>query len=928
MIDYKLLNLPPESGKINPNAKGVYVTDNATDFYRLVEYLMAFTVLGTAVEKIANFPISNLTVSSDSPLAEKKAKRIVKNIRLKDKLVKIGHNYFSYGRGIGKVMYAVRKTLICPECKTEYMLQDLHIQETPTYTYDPAKSSYSFSCENKMCPMHGKKMPFILEEREIKDPDLINIVVWNPNRINTVYNTMTDEKQFFYKPDANMIKKAEERNHFIISTTPEILLKAALSQGYVKLSTRDLFVIDWQGVDIGGTPIPPLMKAYNDALLYLKYKHANEVISDGMLIPISWIFPINKNETGRPITETINMSSLMDSIKEQIAKAKKKPGDPVIFPMEVGQRYLWAEGKMLISQDYLRANIQDILATIGFPIEFLYGGATWSRQNLASRTLENLMQSYVEKLDDIVDSVEEKINESMNSNEKISIDIELVQLVDEMESAQLLLPAKEKGEVSKTTYYNRFGLSYKNEIEKVKKEIKISEDVEKDVAQRMGILQVESQKPMMSLQGEQRDTERKEMLKDNIVNVAIQRDNAVVQAQGNAIMMDQDVSSRFRNLDKELYMMRAQLRLQSKENNDAGIDGLISQTKAQVQLIPENEKLMMSQAKTQAEGQKLMMRAQYELKSEMQQEQQQQEQRAIMQQTMESLNPQQKQQLSRMSDEEKQSFLMQTYEQQQKQEFYASLSEEDRAVVDNAPEDQKERKLSELMQKMQEEEAEKQAIANDPALLREKLKGKNSEVKTDEETIYNLALAYNRTTGEEKAKLVAEMQQESTERYALVKKLADEMAIDYYVRKLSEAQGDGSEEHLWSEISLRSPDLIDDIKQRLDVKAFIDQQAYGYAVTLLRSKDTPDQKILIDSINAQAPSEFREKIYSFYEELAKGRDMGQEIERKKQESVDNMAKGLMSLDDTSRMYILNQVRENDAVLYEKLKQAIGGPYDN
>lgn len=434
----------------------------------------------------------------------------------------------------------------------------------------------------------------------------------------------------------------------------------------MRIPAERLFVYESPTLQIHGLPIPPLARIFYELGLRMKYMNANRTIADEALVPLRMLFPVERGTTtGGPIAQTVNLKTWRDSMREELEKFKLDKSYVPIIPIEVGNLTMWGDGKILGTDQEMRANMQDIMGGLGIPIEFMYGGATWSRQNVSAMVLQNVINMLVDAAQDTVFFIQEKINQDLAEGERVEIKLNAPELVEAFSLLGYLAQEHANGNYSSESWFKHLGEDYGTEMRYKKRELDKYSDIKKMLAQEQGSMQYEQTKASISLQTDQREIARKENIKDSISQAAIDKDLREQQIRDQT--RAQLIQMKLQEMTEERQM--AQQEIAANKQMQQQMDMMAKQLK-----IQEASQLRMSkkQMKLQVEGMKHQMIGEVEAQEAVERHMQEKQ----MQEAFASMPPEQQQQVQQLPPEEQEAAIQEFMQQQQYQQIEQSLTPE------------------------------------------------------------------------------------------------------------------------------------------------------------------------------------------------------------------------------------------------------------
>jgi len=896
----KIFNFDPES---------LFIPDRASVYYRIAEYFFTYTIAGEAIIKKAEFIVSGIQVDSESPQGEELGRKIIRKLQLKQKLKKAAIYYFLYGLAAFYPMPKIKKIIICKSCGKAYTLDKLTDNYKPLYRYD--KRGYWFKCNNKECKNNNADRLFDLREEEVEDISEFTLAVWNPNNLSCVYNSVIDDKMWMYKPDNLMRIQLGERDHYTICSTPEKYLKAIMNDHRVTINDERLYVMEYPTLDIKGIPIPPMVAAFQDLYQRQLYQKANREIAEDILVPLRMLFPIFKAEGGnRPLTQTVVMNDFTREVRREINTWLNNKKHVPIMPVELGAKNIWGEGRLLVMHDHLRANQQDVLATMGTPLEFIYGGATWSRQNVSAITLENVLKAFSSQMTDPIKYIEERANKRLGKDEKIRISVRVPRLVDGMMDFSAMQYLDQKGAMSERTMAKYIDINIEEERKLIERESAQVRERQIEAAATAAQAQIGAERIVSKFESEKRSIQRREMIKDSLAGRAIEKDQQMFQIYMQEYAYEKQKEAQRSAMKDQITAQKKMLPIQ------------IEQMKAQMALTDDAQQRMAKlQQKMQKKSIKDQMIAQYKAQREIMKRQEADAQKDMIKQVMESMSDEERQAFAVMSPEQQQMMMQSVMQRQQMQEMVEKLPDEVKEEMSQLPEADRMKMMSEYMGHIQEQESMEQAAQEDPNIMKTMMK-KKVEDSAKSEDIERMAVQYNKLDPEMRISYGTEIMQEDAAEYAKVKEMADAMATTEYVTSLMNGDTKNNDT-IWNDIMNSRPEVLDDVMEQYNAQIAYMQQASAYAHKLYMTRGTHEYDGIIQEIKQGAPYDFKNMILSEYKKIilehesASGRP-----DRLEEMKVKEIASKLMLMSPEEQQHTLQVIASEDKDIYNKVRMTM------
>ena len=216
---------------------------------------------------------------------------------------------------------------------------------------------------------------------------------------------------------------------------------------------------------------------FNDNFLYSKVKKI-EPISDKEVISLEVsdethsylsLGIINKNSQ-------MNLKTWRGKLEEDIRSWKQDPNHIGIFPIPIGSQNIGGDAKMLLVTAELKFLEETIINSLGVPLEFIKGGATWTGSSISLRIVENHFLTYRAQLEDFVNHFIIRKATELIKFPSVTVHFKRLRMADDSETKRLILELAATNKISLSKTLEEFGISFEEEKENIKmsKEFEIS----------------------------------------------------------------------------------------------------------------------------------------------------------------------------------------------------------------------------------------------------------------------------------------------------------------------------------------------------------------------------------------------------------------------------------------------------------------------
>jgi hypothetical protein len=429
------------------------IPDDYREIFRWCRYFFKFdSLVGAAVRSLATFPITDWvlddTENSDDEDSEDQSEdeseepsetykfyeSILNDIKLYSHMIEVGYDYFLYGNC---VIFA-----------------------------EPGVKNIK-----RRDPDTGQ----VSERKEVVWKSIQRLDV---TRLRIDRDPKTNEKQYYYDIPLELkrviqTQKPKEKYDRI----PEIFKKAVKAKGLVKLKSDYIYHLQMpsESGDSGLWATPPVLHAMKLILYSNVLRQAQEAIAYEHIIP-KRIYYFQETQEYSP---NMDFASIASEFALELKRQLDDPNYQVISPFPINQLMHGGQGKALMLVPELEQLQETILAAMGTPREFVFGGVSYSGSTTSLRILENQFITYrTNLLDYINDFLIKRLAEIRGEWETIDDDKKLVKvqfaelkMQDDIQQKQLMLQLNEAGKLPDEVLYEKvLGLDASKTIKQLQAE--------------------------------------------------------------------------------------------------------------------------------------------------------------------------------------------------------------------------------------------------------------------------------------------------------------------------------------------------------------------------------------------------------------------------------------------------------------------------
>jgi len=434
---------------------------NLKQLFRWTEYLYYNSAqIYAGTRKFAEYPITELEYMSDSDKLTSLYRRLLEDIvGIKRNLIKASIDLQVYGNSFTSLHLPFKRYLKCSKCQFK------QVAEVIDYKYNPNTARFKHTCEE--CGHTGESV--VVDKLQIS-PEKINVVRWDPKLIQISYNSVTGESEYYLQIPSELKSKVMGGDKHLITTLPKPILETISKGELFKFNNDEIFHMrsDAPAGVQSGWGYPPLVACmplfYHASVL----RKANESIALERIVPMRVMHPQAISGNADPIL-SLSMGKFMAEVEENVSKWRRDPNHIMMSPVAVGVSQVGGEGRALMVNAEIQQAEDNIIAAMGFPKEFVYGGLSYTGSSVTLRMLENQLESSVFQITQLLRWLTSKMGKFLGW-EHCQVGLGDFKMIDDVSQKQLVMQLFQMGMVSKTTVAEAHGIDIAEERDKIKQE--------------------------------------------------------------------------------------------------------------------------------------------------------------------------------------------------------------------------------------------------------------------------------------------------------------------------------------------------------------------------------------------------------------------------------------------------------------------------
>ena len=449
------------------------------------------------VEAMSNLPVTDLLIKTRYDVSD-----VVRNAREilgigEPKIESLVHQHWrlpnlakqafrsiaTYSNAVVIASYPFEKKLRCDNC------DGVSNARSTEWTIRGTK----FQLECPHCRTKSEASQF---DEDLDIAEKVRFTTLDMELIDTKHNPITGSIYVYYTiPDAlcDLIRNGDKD---IISDTPKNILEAVWeSEDYrtsgnklgkvdtaprVKLQEGSYYLINKPSLPMSETQglcFPLFAATFKDYWLYLTFRKAQEAIANGWIVPRRFLYPEASGTSGN-LFEMLNVSEYMGTLRKEISKHQQDPNYQSVIPFPVGQLNLGGDAKGLMLSSELRILIESMCATLQSPLEFLYGGMSFSASSVPAKKMQVQIEGDRIEVLAMLQWAADHVCKSMHLPQTV-LEFSSFRLADDLQHAQMMFSLQQSKLVSSKRLHEELGLDSESEVEAIKKDVMIAAEIRK-----------------------------------------------------------------------------------------------------------------------------------------------------------------------------------------------------------------------------------------------------------------------------------------------------------------------------------------------------------------------------------------------------------------------------------------------------------------
>lgn len=346
-------------------------------------YYLVNPLINSVIHKMSEYPITEIVIDEKDPDIRGKWEELLgQHLRYRAFQIETGLDYYTYGMCLVTVHFPFTKWLICRNCK--------HKEKAAKMQYKWRNLDYIIECDK--CNHVG---PAVVQDFYERDLRRIRLQRWNPEYVNVDPGFAGADPIYTFELPLQLRNDLLLGKKLVLDTIPDIFVEAMKRNKFIAFSPENVFVLKRPIISQKeeGWGMPLIFPVLKDTFYLQILRKAQEAIAQEHIVPLRVLFPQAGSATSDPYT-TINLDAWKTRMENEIAKWKYDNNYIPILPLPIGNETIGGDGRALMLHQEMQAWSEQIVAGMGVPREFVFGGMQYSGSNVSMRMVENMFIGY------------------------------------------------------------------------------------------------------------------------------------------------------------------------------------------------------------------------------------------------------------------------------------------------------------------------------------------------------------------------------------------------------------------------------------------------------------------------------------------------------------------------------------------------------
>jgi len=428
-------------------------------------YYLVNPLINTVIHKMSEYPITEIVIDEQDPVKKERWEEVLgQHLRYRAFQIEVGLDYYTYGMCATSIHFPFTKYLICSSCG--------HKEKAAKASYKWRNLDYVNECTK--CNHYG---PAKVQDFFEKDLRRIRLQRWNPEYINIDPGFAGADPIYTFDIPLQLRNDILLGKKNVLDTIPDVFVEAMRRNKFISFAPENIFVMKRPIISQkdAGWGMPLIFPVLKDTFYLQILRKAQEAIAQEHIVPLRVLFPQAGSASSDPYT-TVSLEGWKSRMEGEIAKWKYDNNYIPILPLPIGNETIGGDGKALGLYQEMDTWSKQIVAGMGVPQEFVWGGMQYSGSNVSMRMLENMFIGYRTDHENMLNQFVIKRIASFMEWTPIKAHMRRFKMADDLQRSTLYFQLNQAQKISDQTLLNEVDQDFM--VEEGRKKLELSKQLE------------------------------------------------------------------------------------------------------------------------------------------------------------------------------------------------------------------------------------------------------------------------------------------------------------------------------------------------------------------------------------------------------------------------------------------------------------------
>lgn len=484
-----------------------FVPRKLKDLFKWCEYLSVNSAhIYAALRKFGELVITEVEIGTSNDALRRQYKRLFeRTLKIKQALLLASLDKHVYGNHFTSIYQPFVRYLRCKHCDKMTNITAVD------YKFTAKTLQFSYNC-----PLCKKASLGKVVDQKILAANKLHIIRWDPKLMDIEYNPVNGTSVYYYNIPQDLKDKVKKGSKHIINSMPYEFLENIRDDTLFRFAPNKIFHIK-TAAPAGFAQqwgFPPLAATMKQFLYTMVLRKANEAIALEHIVPFRIVHPAQHGN--QDFAQMISMGKWQSELKQNIKRFRRDPLHMMFAPLPLGVTNIGGDGRAMLTLGEVQEAEKNIMAALGIPAEFLFGGLTKAGMEGTLRMIQTQLQGNTDDMNGLLQWYSDQFAAFLGW-ERVDTKLTPLQMVEDTESKQLIM-AMATGQnnmpqiVSLSTMADRLGVDLSEEREKRKQEaldeMRFQQELEREKAKLSNTLAQQVQQQVSGQAGLQYDPQQ------------------------------------------------------------------------------------------------------------------------------------------------------------------------------------------------------------------------------------------------------------------------------------------------------------------------------------------------------------------------------------------------------------------------------------